>query len=659
MRVWLMLITLMTTISLSAISFLGDNRFEVNNESLSLELCASKRTNTISFVPISFVSSGMAYPDSSVITYDSPELTVTVCVTNRTQYSSLASLFAVRTTFKREVYIHELYFLMRGKETDPIAEFKGVSAIRDRQVLSNRTITSFMDKAVEYSFGDSRFWIVASNYAECDGIEGLTDNRITLYDYRGHFFRYYTNGTTLLLRDCLTLAPGKHLDSSFLMFDNEPILLEINRWLGNKPAALCITNDADMEDVPRLMAAYWGSDNPANLKYLTQGFFAHNIPVTSTVFGINQPILDDLWTEIKARGNTIGYHTYSPSADDMALSNQSLLYDLAKYNIRTWIDHALPTNPEDIAYNGANPTLDTYVMDMIDQSSIDYLWTADTPPTNPFNAYDEAWRLPHKLYEIPGINRPMWFYGRTRMEAWEYNSSSSLMVSFKYMMTADNLDKLISDRGLHICYTHFCSSNTVSYNSFWTNDTNGDYIIRDDVEEMLQMLARYRDTRNLWIATSEDIFDRMLDIDELKVISVSPDPESTGSIITLKNCSERLIPQIFIRIQDKSFNITDLAPGESTRLYTAPSTPLPTLSKRLCIKYSDGRLKLKNRDSQKLHPMQVEIFNLRGQQVMTQELTFDADQMNIVFKDYPSGVYLAKIRSNYDLYPATKFVVVK
>jgi len=622
-------------------------------------LNASKRTNTIYFVPMNFMTASAVYQDSTVITYDAPELTLTVSLSPRDQYSAPASLFKVRALFKEEVYIHELYLSMQGIGKDVTAEYKGVGAIRDKQYLSNRTITPFMDKAVEYSLGDSRFWIVASNYAECDGVEGLTDNRITLYDYRGHFFRYYTNGTTLLLRDCLTLSPGKDISWSFLVFDAKPYLLEINRWLGDKPAALCITNDADMEDEPRLMASYWGSDNPSNPKYLTQGFFAHHIPVTSTVFGINQPTLDHLWNEIKSRGNTIGYHTYSPSADDVALSAQALLVDLEKYNIRTWIDHALPTNPEDIAYNGANPALGSYVMDMIAQSNIDYVWTADTPPTNPFNVYDEAWRLPHKLYEIPGINRPLWFYGRTRMEAWEYNSSSSLMVSFKYMMTADNLDKLISDRGLHICYTHFCSSNTSSYNSFWTNDTNGDYIIRDDVEEMLQMLERYRDTRNLWIATSEDIFDRMLDIEELRIVAVEDENTGKEGAITLKNCSARTIPQIFTRYENKTIEIPSLEPGETISISTQEDIPVPTLSRRMYIKYDKGMLTLKNAGSQRLNPLTVEIYNLRGQKLMSSVLNTSAEHMEILFNNQASGVYLAKIISKYEIYPASKFVVVK
>ncbi|MBP7310430.1 MAG: hypothetical protein KA984_03980 [Candidatus Cloacimonetes bacterium] len=659
MRHIIIAIALLLCGSLQALSFIGNSRCAVNGEQMDLGIFANKRTPGNIFVPMEFSQSTASYPDSTVILYDAPEIAISVNVSSREQYEVPAFLFKVRAIFKQEVYIHELYLSLNGVVNEVSALLKGVGAIQSGSYLDNKNIMPYTDKAAEFICGDSRFWVVASNYDECGGIEGISENRVTLYDYRGHFFRSYVNAVTPQLRDCLYLPIGKEASWGFLLFEEMPTLLEINRWLGNKAAALCITNDADMEDVPRLMSAYYGSNNPANPKYLTQGFFAHNIPVTNTVFGANQPILDNLWTSIMEHGNAIGYHTYSSTADDMSLLEQSLLYNMNKYNVRTWIDHVMSQNPEDIAYNGADPNSPQYTLNIFNECNIDYVWPHEGPPTNPFNAYEEAWRLPHLVYELSGLTKPLWLYGRTRMEAWEYHNSATTMVSFKYMMTADNLDKLIADKGLHISYTHFCSSNVLSYSSFWTLDTNGDYIIRDDVEEMLQMLEFYREHRNLWIATSEDIFDRMLDIEKVKVVSVQKSKNLHRKNITIKNGSSRNIEQLNLVYGNEHILIPELAAGEFRTLAISDDGSPDGYKPQVLVSYANGALTLKDRDNLGLSPLTVDIFNIRGQKVLSQKLNVYSDSMQIPFQNKATGIYIARVRSDYKSYGISRFCLVK
>ncbi len=659
MRRIIIAIALLLCGSLQAISYIDNSRFAVNGEQIDLGVFANKRTAGNIFVPIEFTQSTASYSDSTVILYDAPEIAISVSVSSRNQYEVPASLFKIRAIFKQEVYIHELYLSLNGVVNEVSALLKGVEAIKSGSYFDNKNIMPYTDKAAEFYCGDSRFWVVASNYDECGGIEGISENQVTLYDYRWHFFRSYVNAVTPQLRDCLYLPVGKEANWGFLLFEEMPTLLEINRWPGDKAAALCITNDADNEDVPRLMASYFGSNNPDNPKYLTQGFVAHNIPVTNTVFGANQPTLDDLWTSIKEHGNAIGYHTYQFAADDMSLLEQSLLYDMDKFNVRTWIDHVMAQNPEDIAYNGADPNSPQYTLDIFNESCIDYVWPHEVPPTNPFNAYEEAWRLPHRVYELTGLTKPLWLYGRTRMEAWEYHNSATTMVSFKYMMTANNLDKLIAEKGLHISYTHFCASNVLSYSSFWYQDNNGDYIIRDDVEEMLQMLEFYREHRNLWIATSEDIFDRMLDIEGVKVVSVQESDKHHNKNVTILNSSSRDIAQLYLVYGNDHILIPNLAAGEYRTLALSANGSLSGPLPQVTVSYANGALTLKDKDNLGLNPLTVDIFNIRGQKVLSQKLNIYSDSMQIPFMNKASGIYFARIRSDYKSYGISRFCLVK
>lgn len=89
-------------------------------------------------------------------------------------------------------------------------------------------------------------------------------------------------------------------------------------------------------------------------------------------------------------------------------------------------------------------------------------------------------------------------------------------------MNSNNLDNLIAEQGLHIAYTNLCLSPSSNSRSFWELSPTGDYEIRDDVDEMLQMLDFYRRERGLWIAPLEDIFDRMLAIEQVKITLLIP-----------------------------------------------------------------------------------------------------------------------------------------
>jgi len=312
------------TCRINALTVGNTNKIELNELSFDLNLYADTRISEFNFQPLVFSANSSTEAGIPTIRYTSEQMDVDIKISPRQQYAASAWLVTVKATCKQDVYLHDVYLSMDNADSPITASLKGPEAIKSGDLSQNRNIIPFTDKAVEYSQPNGKFWIVASNYAECMGVEALTANRIVLYDYKGHFFRKYVQGGTWQqMRDTMYIPDGGSQEWSFLLFSEKPLLLDINRWPGNNQAALCITNDADGETLPRLKAVYEGSNNPANPKYYTKGFFARNIPVSNTVFGTNQANLGDMWSVIQAHGNTIGYHTFTGNADQRSLPNHA------------------------------------------------------------------------------------------------------------------------------------------------------------------------------------------------------------------------------------------------------------------------------------------------------------------------------------------------
>ena len=639
----------------------GPTSLTLGDISFDLNVRADKRAGEYSYPDLVFTPSSQVWQDSTVIVFSSAELDLRVKVSPRNAYLAQSWLFDVRADFKQETYLHELVLSMDNPQAPVSAELKGVEAIQSGDPSLNRTIGPCMDKAVEFSSGDKRFWIVASGYAECGGLEGLQTNNIVLYDYRAHFFRMHNPATPQYgyLRDTMYKPAGGSHRWGFLLFGEKPLLLDINRWPGDRKAALCISNDADGETLPRLQAVFEGSSNPANPRYYTKGFFARNIPISTTIHGVNQPNLGSMWELIRDHGNRIGWHTYTMLEDPPGSNEQAILHDLAHLNIRSWIDHAVPFNPEDIAYNGLFPDSLQYVGDVINQSNIDYIWPGETPPTNPFNAYEEAWRLPHFLYEAKSLTKPVWFFGRTRCEVWEYYGHYNPL-SMKYMMTPDNLDALIAARGLHIAYTHLCQSQSGSTYSFWQISPTGDYEIRDDVDDMLLMLDHYRSHRGLWIAPLEDIFDRMLDIEEVKIAAVETTPQEHILKVTLASGAKRDLADLSLSHKDDVYSIDILPANGESILYIPDFSGQGQVPETLYhVNYHAGQLAITKAYDLPLEPMLVEIFNLRGQKIQTQDFIFIQTEHILPFADKASGIYLARLKPLEGTPVLLKFSVVK
>ena len=661
-RLFCLWVLLVVAINLSSLVVTDDNLFEINGSRFRLELESWYRVSDYVHQPISFLCTSQAFTDSIEILYYSPQLDLRLVLQKRQGLGAQAWLASARMTAKTDIYIRNLDLNMIHEVPESMSFLKGPEAIQGNNPLLNRNILPYTDKVIEYRNPQQSFWIVASNYADCKEVEYITPQQIHLYDNKLHFFRQYRPDTnpTFTPRDCFFKRQNETHEWSFLFFEEKPVLLWINRWPGNKQAAMAITNDADGESLDRLSAVYFGTNNPDSPLFMNQGVIANNIRISHTTHGEHYLALKSLHDEIIQHGNSISYHTYADAIDPPGTNAQSLLHDLLPYNVRMWIDHGYPTNPEDFAWNGLVPGSANYIGDVINQSGIVYAWMADTPTSDPFNIFDDPWRLPHLLYELTALEKPVWFYGRTRTQAWEY-LNNNVTIDFKNRVTPENLDQLLLDRGLNICYTHFCFTNCSTVNSFYIITPEGEYQVRPEVEEMWQMLDYYQTYKGLWIETVETIFDRMLALEKVYIKAVEYDESSKQYNVTLKNDSDMLVDDLFLRQGTMEFTIPSFPAGDEYLItVNQNSSNTNYISNHKFFTYQQGNnLYVKDTMNSGIDPVKLQLFNLKGQLIKEQITSNPQTILTVPISNLASGLYFVRLSFINNRAFNIRFVVVK
>lgn len=657
-----LLVFLLIAIAMQALTVTDTNLITINGSSFRAEAQLWHRIADFVHEPLSFSTASWVYADSIVIKYSSSKADLELVLKQRSGFGAKAWLATTRLLAHDDLMIRNLHFNMVYNNFDGMNFLKGTEAMFRRNPEFNRNITPYSDKIIEYQNPYQSFWIVASNYADCSGVEYITPQQIHLYDNKLHFFRQFrqSSATTDLPRDCMPVLNGESRQWSFLIFEEQPISLQINRWLGDRRAALSITNDADGETYDRLAAIYYGTNNPDSPLYKNQGIIANNIKISHTTFGTNHSLLKDIHDDIINYGNSIGYHTFENHEDPPGSNAQALLHDLQPYNVRLWIDHSVPNNPECFAYNGLLEGSPHYIGDVINQTNIKYAWMADTPTTDPFNVFNDPWRLPHRLYEVTALEHPVWFFGRTRTQTWEY-LNHNITLDLKHRMTPENLDRLLLERGLNICYTHFCFSNWTQVNSFYIITEDGEYQQRPDVEDMWQLLDHYQTHRGLWVETVEKIFDRMLAIEDLQVQSVELDQGNRQYLLTLKNASEQDLEELYLIYDTQEIRIPMISSGAVYSFaldFDSDAAPYVSRHKFIAYHHTEN-VYIKDALNAGIDPVEVSIYNLKGQRVVNYSGRQTQTLLSIPVNDLASGIYFARLKfpkaGSYSL----KFSIVK
>ncbi len=647
---------------LSGLSLSGSNHLTINGIGFVAELEAEQRVGDFNLQTLEFTATGESYADSLVIFYSSAELDLRLSFVPLSNLGSTAWQSTARVACKTDILLRKLKLKLIFDASPQLQFLSGTEAVLSDDPSRNRNITPYSNKVCAYRILEDKFWLLASNYLGCQGVEALPVNQISLYDNELHYFRQYSSSHNqhYYPRDCRPLSSGESYVWSWLWFETEPLLLDIKRWPGDKKAALAISNDPDGESPDRIRAVFWGSSDTESPLYGSQGFASHGIPVTNGIFGSDQASLGQLLSQLREAGSSIAYHTYENLEDTPGTNASALLNELLPYRVRLWTDHSVPNNPECLSFNGLTPGSPNFIGDVLQESEICYAWPGDQAATNPFNAFDDPWRLPHRLFELNSLPKPLWFFGRTRALTWEY-LNGNITLDFKHIMSSENLDKLLQDGGLHVNYTNFFLSNGVERNAFFIDTPKGAYQIRPEVEEMIIRLAWYRDHRQLWLATAEDIFDRLLALEQLYVEAIIPNIAMDCSKFIISNRSEYDLLDLAVRHGENLLIIPFLAAGSSTEILVnsgALELPQPPASEYL-LRYQSPRLYLSKKGGAVLSLQKLDIYNLKGQKVMSSNSAQEAELIDLPFGSFASGIYIAKIKEKNLAAKLLRFVVLK
>ncbi|MBM4399265.1 MAG: T9SS type A sorting domain-containing protein [Candidatus Cloacimonetes bacterium] len=660
MHKFLFIMLFLMPLMLGSVSIHDGDNFAINDIEFNLVPLLNVRTAQSFSQGVGFIPNFTDHGDSCSILYESDVLNLQVSLKQVTKFNAKCWQVSVSSEYLIDIDIRKLALTMQFNDPTVGFNLKGPQAIYTRAAYDNKQLCPYTDKAVEISSPQSAFWIVASNYEGCSNVENITDKTIWLYDNTLHYARQYTPTDYFhALIDLKPCTAGQNDEWSFLIFEQKPVLLSINRWPGNKKAALAFTNDADGESLAELQAIFYGSSNPASPKYMTMGFVANNLRVSNTVFGMHQSTLGTLWNELKQYGNTIGYHTYTAQVDLPDALGNNLLNEMTDYNIRLWIDHSWANNPEDLCVQGGIETSPYYILDILNQSNIDYAWCGDVPITNPFDAFEEPWRLPHKLYHFKNLTRPVWFFGRTRMEAWEY-LNHSYMADMKHNLTVENLDRLLQNNGLCIAYTHFAFSQSALISAFFEITDNGDYEIKDEVNDLLITLNQYQQNKHLWIAPVEEIFDRMLAIEQVQITEVDSDICPDFLKVTVRNTSDYDLQDLLCTYNKYQYMISDLS-ANTEHSFLVRKNGAESLSKAspYRVYYKDSNVFVMNKTDAVMLPAKVDFYNIKGQLVKSHFTAGNSNYAVIPFQESASGVYFARITSTENKSHTIKFTVIR
>lgn len=641
----------------------GTNTLILNGIRLEIDPTVQIRHAQSVYETLSFSKTVTSWADSCHISFHNNKLQLDVSISPKLGYGVTTKQLKVKSTYYEALNVRDIILTLGFPANPGVNVLRGPSAIFTNNPSKNINTCPYTDRIVEYRDGMESFWIAGSGYDGCENIQWLRDRSISLYDHTLHFSRRFDNVAQVFnyLTDTLVRMPGTSDEWSFLIFEERPPILKINRWLGHKKAALVFTNDADSETDAKVRAVYFGSNNPNSPKYLTTGLIANNLPVTHTVFGVNVSAMSGLWDELRSYGNTIGYHTYTAETDLEAVTFNNLIYQMVDFNVRCWIDHSWGLNYETLCHQGWDPTSPYYILPTLNASGIDYFWVGDNVNTNPFNAFSEPWRLPHRLWEYDGLERKIWFYGRTKMEGWEYYNHA-YWVDMKRNLTPENLDRLLEENGLCIVYTHFSFNETAAIGSFYHYPQPEVCEIKDEANACFEMVNSYQVNRGLWVATLEDVFDRMLAIEEVKITSAEKLIRNGGWQVSLANQSNLPVLQLLLSNHNQEIVIQQLSENSETIVFLDgyPTNPPPidqTLDFFTFVQA--GTLVVKPKNDQSFDEIKMSIYNIRGQKIDAVERNDNPQAVFIPIHQYASGVYLLSVEVGTGQQKTVKFTVVK
>lgn len=565
--------------------------------------------------------------------YLSAKLVIELKVTRNLNFSGEFYSFLVKMIINEDILLRNFSLLLNYPGN--VDCYKGMKAIKYASGYSNKDLVPYTDRMMQLAVAGRKVYILASNFTGVHGVEILDNHEIHFYDNRFHTGCWRDENIEM---DWYPLTGGEELEFAFMIAANDLPCYSIDRYPDGKKAALCISSDADEENYRRLQAVYWGTSNENSSNFGTRGLMANNIRVCNTVFGSNFQEMQNLgsvWEALFMQSNSIGYHTYYPWADDMGLLEFSLTEELQDFQIRTWIDHSLWTNPEDLAREGWMKDSEYYIMDILRDNDFKYAWVC-LNRENSFNSFEDFRQLPHSLPAMTG-DYELFIFERIMGLTWQRTDHPEW--GFDYIVNEFNLDNLLESNGLCHIYTHLCQTSNFERNAFYNENADSCWI-KPDVENKFKLLNFYQENKGLWIETPEMIYDRLMAIDSVRIVDIYETEDKIH--LDLSNESHSDIPDLGFTLGNQHITV-DIFPAGEIRHFTVYNY-IEENSVSFCRSIQNGGNLRFFAKEDKCFINQVKLYNIRGEFIAESDYTAcGTDIVEIAVPDFHSGVYISRI----------------
>lgn len=304
------------------------------------------------------------------------------------------------------------------------------------------------------------------------------------------------------------------------IFDPAPMIAKA-RFPDGRRAAFVITDHADQSSARTLSALMHGR---SDMQMANMGLLAHHVPITKSLFahGADRPQLEDpkvqaLADELHAAGSEIVPHSATPHRDDRAVT-EAAMEMFGRWHARTWIDHQPETNCEAFGDQGFHTSGPFAIADLLADHHYDYVWAEVDLEPGPLNLL----RPEHLGQRAPTV----WPIGRLDIGGpaglWMFRSQWAFIDArhFYEMYSPAALDRLESERGLHVAHTYLETYHP-PHTKFGLKNLlvpadeqdkpggDGPVTLAPEFERLLAALDARQERGTLWIAPLAPLADRL------------------------------------------------------------------------------------------------------------------------------------------------------
>jgi hypothetical protein len=302
-------------------------------------------------------------------------------------------------------------------------------------------------------------------------------------------------------------------------------------------AAIIWTEHADWTNMRTQRAVNFGREDIIDIQQSTGGFAHYRIPVTKSVFyhnpdsitnsEISKGKFTELHTTIKSEpdflpflkqlqqaGFEICLHTPEQFTSSPMYLAEALAFMKDNFASKAWIDHGYnnkaENNREDFVCDGLNAESNLFAGEYWKENGVKYFWNPYSEDVRPFEnlAFEGNLIVPYPGYGDCFPDRVI-SSNPKKYNGYLWSTASSLDITapglWNYYFSDERISNLMKFHSIYI--NHVYPAWVDESRNYWTTDSDGHIVAREEFNQVLAKLSSLRDAGRLWPATISQLID--------------------------------------------------------------------------------------------------------------------------------------------------------